>query len=134
MVSLITWAAERSGPPGAEPQCLCGFHGTAEAVPFQNRGVFIDLGSLKAPAPSGSSGQRLEPAVSFMARLKPCPFETPFMQVVLGRGLDCVAFAGGQEEVCFQAVLAHVEVVVAAAQAEELGVVAALDDSSLLDD
>ena len=50
-------------------------------------------------------------------------------------GLFCrVAFAGGEEEVGFQAVLAGVEVVVAALHGVELVVVAALDDEAAFDD
>ncbi len=47
---------------------------------------------------------------------------------------DFVAFAGGEEEVGFEAVLAGVEVVVAAAEGVEGLVGAALDDLALLDD
>jgi hypothetical protein len=44
-------------PSGAKAQCFCGFHGTAEAVPFQNKGW--------------KSKQRVE-----TLQLKPCPFKT----------------------------------------------------------
>ena len=46
--------------------------------------------------------------------------------------VDLIAFAGSEEEVRFEAVLARVEVVVAAAEREELRVVAALDNAALL--
>jgi hypothetical protein len=45
-----------------------------------------------------------------------------------------VAFAGGQEEVGFEAVLAGVEVVVAAAEGEEFGVVAPFEDEAVFYD
>jgi hypothetical protein len=47
---------------------------------------------------------------------------------------DFVAFAGGEEEVGFQAVLAGVEVVVAAAELVEGLVGSSFDDVALLDD
>jgi hypothetical protein len=45
----------------------------------------------------------------------------------------CVAFAGGEEEIGFEAVLAGVEVVVTAAECEEHLMIAALDDAAAFD-
>src|SRR6266700_5983495 len=60
---------------------------------------------------------------------------SPPRRVRLDRGFgDFVAFTGGQEEVGLEAVLSGVEIVVAAAQGKQLGVVAALQDSSMLHD
>src|SRR5579863_6767676 len=49
-------------------------------------------------------------------------------------GRDHVSLARSKEEIGFEAVLAGVEVVVPPTEGEELGVVAALNDSSLLHD
>ena len=46
---------------------------------------------------------------------------------------NLVAFAGREKQIGFEAVLAGVEVVVAATQRKQLGMVAALDDAALLD-
>src|SRR5690349_10566130 len=49
-------------------------------------------------------------------------------------GRNGVAFAGSQEEVGLQPVLTRIEVVIAATERKQLGMTAALHDSSLLDD
>ena len=51
-----------------------------------------------------------------------------------GSGGNDVAFAGGEEEIGFEAVLAVVEVAVAAVEVVEGLVGSALDDDALLDD
>jgi len=52
----------------------------------------------------------------------------------VGSLLDFVAFAGGEEEVGFEAVLAVVEIAVAAVEVVEGLVSSSLDDVALLDD
>ena len=100
---------------GAEAQCLCGFNGTAKAVPFQND-----------PFPNPVLGEDAQPQglkpnvyVALTAQLKLCPFKTiDEMSSGLVRG-DLRALSGDQLPA---AVKFHIDVRVAAVEGKTFAI------------